>query len=204
MKVLGVILAGGLARRMGGSAEAPGDKAMIVLGGQTLLQRAVSRLEPQVDDLVVNANGDPARFLGMGRRPVIADADDSRAGPLAGVLAGLDHAAGQGASHIVTAAVDTPFFPLDLVARLREAATAEGVPLACAKTGERTHPVFGLWPVDLADDLRAAMADGLRKVDRWTAPHGCAEAVFAADPVDPFFNINTPVDLAEAERLLEP
>lgn len=201
MKTLGVILAGGLARRMGGSAQAPGDKAMIVLAGETLLQRAVARLSPQVDDLAINANGDPARFGHMGT--VIADADDSRAGPLAGVLAGLDHAAKTGASHIVTAAVDTPFFPLDLIARLREAA-AEGVPLACAKTGDRTHPVFGLWPVDLADDLRAAMADGLRKVDRWTAVHGCAEAVFEADSVDPFFNINTPDDLAEAERLLAP
>jgi molybdopterin-guanine dinucleotide biosynthesis protein A len=195
MNILGVILAGGLARRMGG-----GDKALIVLGGRTLLDRAVERLSPQVDAVVINANDDPARFGSA--LPVIPDLDDSRAGPLAGVLAGLDHAQRQGASHIVTVAVDTPFFPRDLVARLREAATERAVPLACAKTGERTHPVFGLWPVSLAEDLRAAMGDGMRRVDRWTASHGCAEAVFEPVPFDPFFNVNTPEDLTEAEGLL--
>jgi len=102
----------------------------------------------------------------------------------------------------VTIAVDTPFFPADLVPRLREAADGQGVPLACAKTGDRTHPVFGLWPVSLAEDLRAAMGDGMRKVDRWTGKHGCAETVFDAEPFDPFFNVNTPEDLVEAERLL--
>ncbi len=195
MKVIGIILAGGLARRMGG-----GDKALLSLGGRTLLDRAVERLLPQVDAVVINANGDAARF--GTDLPVIPDPDDSRAGPLAGVLAGLDYARREGASHIVTVAVDTPFFPDDLVARLRAAADGGGVPLACAKTGERTHPVFGLWPVSLADDLRAAMADGMRKVDRWTGAHGCAEAVFEAAPFDPFFNVNTPDDLSEAEGLL--
>lgn len=197
MKIVGVILAGGLARRMGG-----GDKALIELGGETLLQRAVERLSPQVDSLVINANDDPARFAGVSNLPVIPDPDDSRSGPLAGVLAGLDHAAASGATHIVTVAVDTPFFPPGLVARLREAAEGQGVPLACAKTGDRTHPVFGLWPVALAVDLREAMADGMRKVDRWTNKHGCAEAVFDVAPFDPFFNVNTPEDLTEAERLL--
>ncbi len=197
MKTLGVILAGGLARRMGG-----GDKALIELGGETLLHRAIERLSPQVDALVINANDDPARFAAVSHLAVIPDPDDSRAGPLAGVLAGLDHATSHGLSHIVTVAVDTPFFPVDLVTRLRNAATEEGVPLACAKTGERTHPVFGLWPVSLADDLRGAMAEGMRKVDRWTAPHGCAEAVFEAAPFDPFFNVNAPEDLIEAEGLL--
>jgi molybdopterin-guanine dinucleotide biosynthesis protein A len=200
MKTIGVILAGGLARRMGGDADAPGDKALIELGGETLLARAIARLATQVDEVVINANGDPSR-LGSDL-PVIPDLDDSRAGPLAGVLAGLDYAAEQGASHIVSIAVDTPFFPTDLVSRLRAAAKDESVPLACAKTGDRTHPVFGLWPVSLREDLRAAMADGMRKVDRWTGKHGCAESVFAADPFDPFFNINTPEDLIEAERLL--
>ena len=200
MKVIGVILAGGLARRMGGDADAPGDKALIELGGETLLSRAITRLNPQVDTLVLNANGDPARF--GSDVPVIKDLDDSRSGPLAGVLAGLDYAARNNASHIVTVAVDTPFFPTDLVARLREVAQDQSVPLACAKTGDRTHPVFGLWPVSLADDLRAAMGDGMRKVDRWTGKHGCAEAVFDAAPFDPFFNVNTPEDLTEAERLL--
>jgi len=197
MRCVGVILAGGLARRMGG-----GDKALIELGGETLLRRAVARLSPQVDAVVINANDDPTRFSAFSDLPVIPDTDDSRSGPLAGVLAGLDHAAQQGATHIVTVAVDTPFFPTDLVSRLRAAAEGQGVPLACAKTGDRTHPVFGLWPVELADDLRLAMADGMRKVDRWTGKHGCAEAVFDAVPFDPFFNINTPEDLTEAEGLL--
>lgn len=200
MKTLGVILAGGLARRMGGDADAPGDKARILLGGETLLSRAIARLSPQVDAVVVNANGDPTRFGTT--LPVIPDPDDSRAGPLAGVLAGMDFAFVNGASHLVTVAVDTPFFPDDLTAHLVAAAEQSGVPLACAKTGERTHPVFGLWPTALADNLRLAMLDGMRKVDRWTARHGCAEAVFEAGAVDPFFNINTPEDLAEAERLL--
>lgn len=195
MRIVGIILAGGLARRMGG-----GDKALIELGGETLLQRAIERLSPQVDSLVINANDDPARFNSI--LPVIPDPDDSRSGPLAGVLAGLDYATSQGATHIVTIAVDTPFFPLDLVARLREAAEGQGVPLACAKTGDRTHPVFGYWPVSLADDLREAMGDGMRKVDRWTGKHGCAEAPFDATPFDPFFNVNTPEDLTEAEGLL--
>lgn len=201
-ETVGVILAGGLARRMGGAADAPGDKALIELCGRTLLERVIERLEPQVDHLVINANGDPTRFMDVSTLPVISDADDNRAGPLAGVLAGMDFACVNGAAHIVTVAVDTPFFPDDLVARLRAATEGEGVPLACAKTGDRTHPVFGLWPVSLADDLRAAMADGLRKVDRWTAKHGCAEALFDAVPFDPFFNVNTPEDLARAEGLL--
>jgi len=197
MSIVGVILAGGLARRMGG-----GDKALIELGGETLLHRAIERLTPQVDTVVINANDDPVRFTAVSNLPVVADPDDSRSGPLAGVLAGLDYAATRDATHIVSIAVDTPFFPTDLVARLRAAAEGQGVPLACAKTGDRTHPVFGLWPVALADDLRAAMADGMRKVDRWTGKHGCAETVFEATPFDPFFNVNTPEDLTEARGLL--
>lgn len=200
MKTYGIILAGGLARRMGGAAESPGDKALIMLGGQTLLDRAVGRLAPQIDAIVINANGDSGR-LGT-KLPVISDLDESRSGPLAGVLAGLNYAKRRGASHIVTVAVDTPFFPNNLVSRLEESADIQGVPLACAKTGDRTHPVFGFWPVTLFDDLRAAMDDGMRKVDRWTGKHGCAEAVFESEPFDPFFNINTPEDLIEAERLL--
>ncbi len=200
MTVFGVILAGGLARRMGGATETPGDKALIRLDDKTLLDHAVARVSPQVDAVVINANGDAERFGAA--LPVIPDPDDSRSGPLAGVLAGLDYAADAGASHIVTIAVDTPFFPENLCSRLFEAAQSDGMPLACAQTGERTHPVFGLWPVILADDLRAAMADGMRKVDCWTARHGCAAAVFGTVPFDPFFNINTPEDLAVAERML--
>jgi len=200
MKTLGVILAGGLARRMGGAADAPGDKALISLGGRTLLERTIERLSAQVDASVINANGDRSRF--DTDLMVIPDLDDNRSGPLAGVLAGLTYAAREEATHVVTVAVDTPFFPTDLVTRLVEKSERDGVPLACAKTGDRTHPVFGLWPVSLAEDLRAAMDDGMRKVDRWTGKHGCAEAVFSADPFDPFFNVNTPEDLIEAERLL--
>ena len=197
MSVLGVILAGGLARRMGG-----GDKALLRVAGETLLERAARRLGPQCDrGAILNANGDPERFSKLSDLPVVADATDERAGPLAGVLAGLRAAPRFGASHVVTVAVDTPFFPADLVARLEGVAREAAVPLACAKTGDRTHPVFGLWPVALADDLAAAMADGMRKVDRWTGRHGCAEAVFTAEPFDPFFNINTPDDLARAEEL---
>lgn len=195
MNVLGVILAGGLARRMGGQ-----DKAFLMLGGVPLLDRAIARLGPQVDGLVINSNADAGLFDGYAPA-LVPDLDAARAGPLAGVLAGLTHAEGAGATHIVTAAVDTPFFPRDLVARLRAVADAQNVPLACAATGERTHPVFGLWPVALRADLAGALTAGERKVDRWTGRHGCAVAEYGADPFDPFFNVNTPDDLADAERL---
>ncbi len=195
MNMIGVILAGGLARRMGGQ-----DKAFLMLQGAPLLDRAIVRLGRQVDTLAINSNSDAALFERFAL-PLIPDLDDTRAGPLAGVLAGLSHAESAGASHIVTVAVDTPFFPDDLISRLCAAAKGQGVPLACAATGERTHPVFGLWPVALRDNLAAALDNGERKVDRWTAQHGCAIATFEPDPFDPFFNVNTPDDLAEAERL---
>ena len=195
MSVLGVILAGGLARRMGGQ-----DKAFLPLGGAPLLDRAIARLQPQVDALAINSNAHAALFERYAPA-LVPDLDDSRAGPLAGVLAGLTYAEDAGATHIVTVAVDTPFFPHELVARLHVAAQDAGVPLACAATGERTHPVFGLWPVALRGDLAATLAEGERKVDRWTGRHGCAVARWAAEPFDPFFNVNTPEDLTEAERL---
>jgi len=188
---LGVILAGGLARRMGG-----GDKGLLPLGEATILDRVIARLVPQVAGLALNANGDPARFAEL-CLPVIADSVDGYAGPLAGVLAGLDWAAGQGASHIVTAAWDTPFFPTDLVQRLE----AEPGPITLARTPEGRHPTFGLWPVDLRDDLRAELLAGTRKVLAWTDRHGTSYADFEGDP-DPFFNVNTPEDLAAAEELL--
>ena len=198
---LGVILAGGLASRMGG-----GDKGLLELGGVSLLARVVARLAPQVDALVLNANGDPARFAGFGL-PVIADSVAGHPGPLAGVLAGLDHAAAQGFGHIVTAAADTPFFPRDLARGLACAAAEAGTPIALAATpdparGRVRHPTFGYWPVALREDLRAALAGGLRKVVLWTDRHGAAEALFATEPVDPFFNVNTPGDMARAEALL--
>lgn len=199
--VLGVILAGGLARRMGG-----GDKGLLRVGGQTLLARVIERLEPQVAGLALNANGDPARFSAFGL-PVLADGIAGYPGPLAGVLAGMDWAAGQGAAQIVTVAADTPFFPCDLVPRLQQAAEAQGQPIALAATpdadrGRLRHPTFGLWPVALREDLRTALGDGLRKVVLWTDAHGTATAEFPAAPFDPFFNVNTPEDLARAEALL--
>lgn len=191
---LGVILAGGQATRMGG-----GDKGLRRLGGKTILSRVIDRLAPQVAGLVLNANGDPARFAAFGL-PVIPDSIDDFAGPLAGVLAGLDWAAGQGAETIVTAAADTPFFPADLVPRLQYAAEGMDHPLALAASPEGRHPTFGLWPVALRDDLRAALEGGLRKVVQWTERHDGRIAEFPGGEPDPFFNVNTPEDLALAER----
>ena len=190
---LGVILAGGLARRMGG-----GDKSLQTLGGATILTHVIDRLRPQVAGIALNANGDPARFDAFGL-PVIADSIEGFAGPLAGVLAGLDWAASLGADTIVTAAADTPFFPQTLVAELQAEAAGMTHPLVLAASAQGRHPTFGLWPVALRDDLRAALQEGLRKVVLWTDAHGGRVAAFdGADP-DPFFNVNTPEDLAQAE-----
>ena len=196
---LGVILAGGQATRMGG-----GDKGLRLLGGQSLLAHVEARLAPQVAGLALNANGDPARFSGLGM-PVIADSVAGFAGPLAGVLAGLDWAASQGAETIVTAAADTPFFPCDLVPQLLLASEGMTHPLVLAVTpdperGRARHPTFGLWPVALRDDLRAALEGGLRKVVLWTDRHGGREALFPDEAA--FFNVNTPEDLIRAETML--
>jgi molybdopterin-guanine dinucleotide biosynthesis protein A len=187
-------LAGGQATRMGG-----GDKGMLTLGRGTILSHVIDRLEPQVARVALNANGDPARFAPLGL-PVIADSIDGFAGPLSGVLAGLDWAASLGATHIVTAAADTPFFPCDLVPQLMLAAEKAGSDLALAATPSGRHPTFGLWPVALRDDLRAALKDGLRKVILWADKHGCGMAEFPDDAA--FFNVNTPNDLATAEAML--
>ncbi|MEM9344336.1 MAG: molybdenum cofactor guanylyltransferase MobA [Pseudomonadota bacterium] len=189
----GVILAGGLARRMGG-----GDKSLRMLGGQTILQRVIDRLRPQVSTIALNANGDATRFASYGL-PVLPDPVGEFPGPLAGVLAGLDWAADQGADAIITVAADTPFFPKTLAADLQ--AAANGAPIALAATDGR-HPTFGYWSATLRDDLRASLEDGVRKVVLWTDRHGAATVQFPADPFDPFFNINTPDDLALAEGLL--
>ena len=191
---LGVILAGGQATRMGG-----GDKGLLPLGDGTILSHVIARLEPQVAGLALNANGDPRRFAHLGL-PVIADSISGFAGPLSGVLAGLDWAATQGADHIVTAAADTPFFPCDLVPQLLHAAENAGSEIALARTPDGRHPTFGLWPVALRDDLRAALEHGLRKVVLWTDQHGGATAEFPDDAA--FFNVNTPEDLTTAEGML--
>ena len=197
-KPLGVVLAGGLARRMGG-----GDKARLRIGGRTIIERVLARLKPQCAALILNANGDPARFADTGLA-VIPDSVPDFAGPLAGILAGLDWAAREApdVADIVSVPGDCPFLPEDLVARLSAARTREAAPLACARSGEWRHPVVGLWPVALRGDLRQALvAEGMRKIEAWTARHGVAVADWPAVPVDPFFNINTPEDAAEAERI---
>ncbi|MGH7032032.1 MAG: molybdenum cofactor guanylyltransferase MobA [Stellaceae bacterium] len=199
MSTVGLLLAGGQSRRMGG-----GDKALRRLGGVTLLDRVIARLRPQVGALVLNANGDPARFAVFGL-PLVADTLPGFAGPLAGVLAGLDWAAAHrpDCSDVVSVATDAPFLPEDLVARLVAARDEAAADLACAASGGRSHPVFGLWPVRLREDLRRAIAaEGIRKVDQWTARHKLATASFADQPIDPFFNANRPEDLETAARLL--
>ena len=193
----GVILAGGLATRMGG-----GDKALLPLGEGTLLSEVIARLEPQVAGLALNANGDAARFSSFGL-PVVGDSIDGFAGPLAGVLAGMDWAASQGGELIVTAAGDTPFFPCDLVPRLLLAAEGMEHPLALAASPDGRHPTFGLWPVALRDELRAALSDGLRKVVAWSDAHHGRVAEFEGGAPDPFFNVNTPEDLIKAQAYLE-
>jgi molybdopterin-guanine dinucleotide biosynthesis protein A len=195
---LGLVLAGGLARRMGG-----GDKPLTRIGGATILDRVLARLKPQCDRIILNANGDPSRFAPTGL-PVVADDVPGFAGPLAGILAGLDWAAAHapGMEWVASVPGDCPFLPKDLVARLDAARVAAGRPLACARSGEWRHPVVGLWPTALRGDLRRALVDeGLRKIEVWTARHGVATADWPTQPVDPFFNVNTPEDAAQAERL---
>ena len=194
----GLVLAGGRARRMGGA-----DKPLLSLGGTTILGRVLSRLVPQCAGVALNANGDPARFAFTGLT-VIADDVPGFAGPLAGVLAGLDFLAVRrpDTQWLVTVPGDCPFLPGDLVARLHAARERDGATLACARSGERTHPVVGLWPVALRADLRRALVEeGLSKVGAFAARHGVALSSWPAEPIDPFFNVNTPEDAAEAERM---
>jgi molybdenum cofactor guanylyltransferase len=195
---LGLVLAGGLARRMGG-----GDKALLRIGDETILQRTMGRFAPQCARVILNANGDPARFEFTGL-PVVTDDIAGFAGPLAGILAGLDWAARHApeAEWVASVPGDCPFLPRDLVAKLHAAREAAGAPLACARSGDWRHPVAGLWRVDLRGDLRHALeVEDLRKIEVWTARHGVAIAEWPDRPVDPFFNVNTPEDLAEANRI---
>ena len=200
MKPLGVILAGGRATRMGG-----GDKGLRQVGGRRLLDHVIERLSPQVAGLALNANGDIERLADFGL-PILPDSLADHPGPLAGVLAGLDWAAEQGAEAIISAAADTPFFPRDLVTRLQDSAGPSGLCLAASPDEEgklQRHPTFGLWPVALREDLRAALTGGLRKIVLWTDAHGAGLARFESQRFDPFFNVNTPEDIAQAEILME-
>ena len=193
-----VVLAGGLGRRMGG-----GDKPMREIGGRTILDHVIERLEPQCDGLLLNANGDPARFARFGL-PVIADTIEGYPGPLAGILTALEWTAANrpGIEWVASAAGDCPFLPRDLVARLQQARLAEDADLAVAASAGQAHPVIGLWKVALRDELRHALVEEyLRKIDRWTARYRLATVAWPVEPVDPFFNANTVDDLAEAERL---
>lgn len=203
--IIGVLLAGGLARRMGG-----GDKPLRLVGGRPILDRVIERLRPQVAGLVLNANGDPGRFAAYGL-PVVPDSIPDYAGPLAGILAGLDWTAAHRPDCPLVASVptDAPFLPTDLVARMEAAMAADGADLACAASGGQAHPVIGLWPVRLRDDLRHALvSEGIRKVDVWTARYRLATVAFPTEipglgpGIDPFFNANRPEDLERAAALL--
>ena len=198
IETFGLVLAGGLARRMGG-----GDKALIRIGSETILSRTLARLTPQVAGVVLNANGDPARFAEFGL-PVVADSVPDFAGPLAGILAGLDWIAANrpGTEWMVSVPGDCPFLPHDLVVKLHAARITNGKLLACAHSGDWRHPVVALWHVALRDDLRHAITvEDLRKIEVWTARHGVALADWPTEPIDPFFNVNTPDDVETATRL---
>lgn len=196
---LGIILAGGLSRRMGG-----GDKPLLSLEGRPLLAHVAQRLAPQCEGLILNANGNPSRF-GSAGLPVVPDSIPGRPGPLAGILAGLEWAAARcpEIEWAVSVPGDTPFVPGDLVRRLHEAREEAGMPLACAASGATIHYAVGLWPVRLRHDLHRAITEqNMRRLGDWVRLHGCAEAAWTADPVDPFFNINSPEELAQADDLL--
>ncbi len=199
----GVVLAGGQSRRMGG-----GDKGLLDLDGQSMLSRVIAALGPQVRTLAINANGDPARFAAFGL-PVTPDTVEGFVGPLAGVLAGLRWAVAHapGATHVASVSADAPFLPDDLVAQLAAAIIDRPTAIAIARSGGELHPVIGLWPVSLADDLEAALTEGTRKVLAWTDRHGTVAVDFpfldvAGEQIDPFFNANTPAELDEARRIL--
>jgi len=197
--VVGVLLAGGLSRRMGG-----GDKMLQTIGGQTILSRVIACVAPQVRCMILNANGDATRFDAFGL-PVVPDTLPGHAGPLAGVLTGMEWAAAHAPDSpwVLTAPTDAPFLPDDLVSRMLSAVAEDGADMACASSGGRSHPVCGLWPARLAGELRHAMTEErIRKVDVWTARYAHILVDWPAEPVDPFFNANRPDDLQEAERLL--
>ncbi|OHC75651.1 MAG: molybdenum cofactor guanylyltransferase MobA [Rhodospirillales bacterium RIFCSPLOWO2_12_FULL_58_28] len=195
----GVLLAGGKSRRMGGK-----EKCLLPLAGRPLLDHVIERLRPQVATLIINAPGDPARFARWGLE-VVPDAIEGFAGPLAGILAGLDwaYANAPQAAYIVTSPCDAPFLPGDLVKRLARTLKKEGADIACAVSANRNHPTFALWPLSLREDLRRAVVDeGVRRIQDWMLRCKVAPVDYPCDPIDPFTNINNPQDLAEAEEIL--
>lgn len=198
-RIVGVLLAGGRSSRMGG-----GDKSLRPLGGRPILARVIERARPQVTELIVNANGDPARFAPFGL-PVIADTIADFPGPLAGILAAMEWTARERpeTAWVASFPTDAPFFPLDLVTRLFQAIANDAGDLACAVSAGQDHPVFAIWPVRLRQDLRRAMVDdGIRTVNAWTDRYRVVHVMFSCVPIDPFFNINRPENLVEAEELL--
>jgi molybdopterin-guanine dinucleotide biosynthesis protein A len=202
--VVSILLAGGKSSRMGG-----GDKCLLPLAGRPILAHVIERLKPQVAELIISANGDPARFSAFGL-PVVEDRLDFYAGPLAGILAGLEWARTNRpeSRFAITAASDTPFLPADLVERLRSASGEGEANLVVARSAEGMHPVFGLWPVTLAADLEASLMSGDRKVSDWVRKHQAREVMFPpvnieGRTIDPFFNVNRPDELAAAEAFLQ-
>jgi len=198
IKTIGVILAGGLARRMGG-----GDKCMRPLLGRPILDWVTERAVPQTSYMIINANGDASRFQDYAL-PVVADSVEGFQGPLAGILAAMEWGASQhpDVKWIVSFPADAPFVPAGLVQRYLDAAEDQGADLVSARSAGRVHPVCGLWSTSLAGDLRHALTqENVRKIDRWTARHRLAEVAFETDPYDPFFNINESDDLKRAEEI---
>ena len=201
--VTGVLLAGGLSRRMGG-----GDKGLLELAGRPMLRHVIDRLAPQVGPMVINANGDPRRFAMFGL-PVVPDTVEGFVGPLAGVLAGMRWSATHApdARWIVTAPGDAPLLPRDLVERFVDAIAGRDKAIALAQSGGELHPVIGLWPVALAQDLEDKLRQGIRKVLDWTDRHGTVPVAFQSArfcglSIDPFFNANTPQELDELRAML--
>ena len=201
--VVGVLLAGGKSSRMGG-----GDKCLLPLAGKAMLTHIIERLRPQVSDLVLNANGDLGRFAAFGL-PIVEDRLGGQIGPLAGVHAGIEWAVANrpGCRFVITGATDTPFFPTDLVARFLASLEGGEPKLLVARSEEGVHPVFGLWPVSLAPAIETSLAGGMRKVQTWVREHHAEEIFFPSGEmggrkIDPFFNLNRPEELVEAEVLL--
>jgi molybdopterin-guanine dinucleotide biosynthesis protein A len=200
MTIVGVLLAGGLSRRMGG-----GDKNLLRLDNRPILEHVLERVTGQVDELILNANGDPARFSGYGL-PIVVDVIDGYAGPLAGILTGMDWAANNVPScqWIASFPTDAPFLPRDLVARLIEAAEAKNADMVCAVSNDRAHPPIAIWPVRLRDELRKSMIEeDMRKIDKWTARYSIEHVSFDSSEIDPFFNVNRPENLKEAEQFFD-